>query len=100
MLSIHIWAALFTFFGWSKGVWIVTEGQTLFALVATSLGAVMNVALNFWLIPQYREIGAAIATVISYGFTDYVMCFIYPPTRRLAWIMTKALTLSFLFRRS
>ncbi|MCD8489749.1 MAG: flippase [Desertifilum sp.] len=100
VLSIHIWAALFTFFGWSKGVWIVTEGQTLFALVATSLGAVMNVALNFWLIPQYREIGAAIATVISYGFTDYVMCFIYPPTRRLAWIMTKALTLSFLFRRS
>ncbi|MDK3158259.1 flippase [Kamptonema cortianum] len=100
VLSIHIWAALFTFFGWSKGVWIVTEGQTLFALVATSLGAVMNVGLNLWLIPQYREIGAAIATVISYGFTDYVMCFIYPPTRRLAWIMTKALTLSFLFRRS
>lgn len=99
VLSVHIWAALFTFFGWSKGVWIVTENQTLFALVATSIGAGMNIVLNFWLIPQYQEMGAAIATVISYGFTDYVMCFIYPPARRLAWIMTKALTLSFLLKR-
>lgn len=98
VLSIHIWAALFTFFGWSKGVWIVTEGYTLYALVATSLGAIMNVVLNFWLIPTHREIGASIATVISYAFTDYVMCFIYPPARRLAWIMTKAMTLSFLFK--
>ncbi len=106
VLRIHIWAGLFTFFGWSKGVWLVTEGYTLFALWATSLGAVMNIALNFWLIPDfYRNSGAtgaavaaAIATVISYAFTDYVLCFFYPPARKLAGIMTRAMTLTYLLK--
>jgi PST family polysaccharide transporter len=99
VLSIHIWAALFVFFGWSKGIWIIAESQTLYSLVSTSAGAVLNIILNFWLIPQYREVGAAIATVVSYGFTDYVLCFIYPPARRLALIMTESITLTFVVKR-
>lgn len=107
VLRIHIWAGLFTFFGWSKGVWIVTEGYTLFSLFATSSGAVMNILLNWWLIPEfYRQNGAtgaamaaAIATVISYAFTDYILCFIYPPARKLAAVMTRAITLSYLLNK-
>jgi len=99
VLSIHIWAALFVFFGWSKGIWIVAEGLTMFSLVATVSGAVMNILLNFWLLPIYRETGAAIATVISYAFVDYFMCMIYPPAQKIGWVMTKALTLSFLTTR-
>jgi PST family polysaccharide transporter len=99
VLAIHIWAALFVFFGWSKGIWIVAEGLTMFSLVATTSGAVMNILLNFWLLPIYRETGAAIATVISYAFVDYFLCMIYPPTQRLGWVMTKALTLNFLTQR-
>jgi PST family polysaccharide transporter len=95
VLAIHIWAALFVFFGWSKGIWIVAEGLTMFSLIATTSGAVMNILLNFWLLPIYRETGAAIATVISYAFVDYFMCLIYPPTRSIGWVMTKAMTLSF-----
>jgi PST family polysaccharide transporter len=99
VLAIHIWAALFVFFGWSKGIWIVAEGLTMFSLVATTSGAVMNILLNFWLLPIYRETGAAIATVISYAFVDYFLCLIYPPTQRIGWVMTKALTLNFLAQR-
>jgi PST family polysaccharide transporter len=99
VLSIHIWAALFVFFGWSKGIWIVAEGLTMFSLLATTSGAVINILLNFWLLPIYRETGAAIATVISYAFVDYFMCMIYPPTQKIAWVMTKALTLNFLTTR-
>jgi PST family polysaccharide transporter len=99
VLAIHIWAALFVFFGWSKGIWIVAEGLTMFSLVATTSGAVMNILLNFLLLPIYRETGAAIATVISYAFVDYFLCMIYPPTQRIGWVMTKALTLNFLAPR-
>jgi PST family polysaccharide transporter len=99
VLSIHIWAALFVFFGWSKGIWIVAEGLTMFSLVATTSGAVMNILLNFLLLPIYRETGAAIATVISYAFVDYFLCMIYPPTQRIGWVMTKALALNFLTQR-
>ena len=99
VLSIHIWAALFVFFGWSKGIWIVAEGLTMFSLLATTSGAVINILLNFWLLPIYRETGAAIATVISYALVDYFICMIYPPTQKIAWVMTKALTLNFLTTR-
>lgn len=95
ILSIYIWSAVFGFFGWGKSIWIIAEGYTTYALITTCLGAVMNIALNFWLIPAYGGNGAAIATVISYAFTDYVLCFIYPPARQLAWIMTKALTFNY-----
>ena len=99
VLSIHIWAALFVFFGWSKGIWIVAEGLTMFSLLATTSGAVINILLNFWLLPIYRETCAAIATVISYAFVDYFMCMIYPPAQKIGWVMTKALTLNFLTTR-
>lgn len=99
VLSIYIWSSVFGFFGWAKGIWIIAEGYTIFALVSTSCGAVMNILLNFWLIPLYQENGAALASVISYSFTDYVLCLLYPPARRLGWIMTKALTLNFFWQR-
>lgn len=95
ILSIYIWSAVFGFFGWAKGIWIIAEGYTTYALITTCGGAVMNILLNLWLIPVYGGIGAAIATVISYAFTDYLFCFIYPPARKLAWSMTKALTFNY-----
>ncbi|HEY9652021.1 MAG TPA: polysaccharide biosynthesis C-terminal domain-containing protein, partial [Coleofasciculaceae cyanobacterium] len=52
-----------------------------------------NILLNILLIPTYRETGAAIATVISYGLVDYVIFLIYPPFRKLGKLMTNALLL-------
>ncbi len=94
VLSIHIWSSVFVFLGYVKQIWIATEELTAFASFASFSGAAMNILLNLWLIPLYQELGAAIATVISYGFTDYVMCFFYPPARKFGWIMTKAIGLN------
>lgn len=94
VLSIHIWSSIWYFFGNLKETWIATEELTGFALTASFSGAILNVGLNVWLIPIYKEVGSAIATVLSYGFTDYVMCLIYPPARKFAWVMTKALALN------
>lgn len=99
VLSIYIWSAVFGFFGWAKGIWIVAEGRTVFALISTCCGALMNIILNFWLIPLYQENGAALASVISYSFTDYVLCLIYPPARKLGWVMTNALTFNLFAKR-
>ncbi|WP_295621680.1 flippase [Chamaesiphon sp. GL140_3_metabinner_50] len=100
VLSIHIWSSIWMFFGNIKQVWIATEELTGFALTASFLGAIINIGLNFWLIPIYQEVGAAIATVISYTFTDYVMCFIYRPARKFGWVMTKALALNMFAHKS
>lgn len=98
VLSIHIWASVFGFLGYIKEVWIATEELTKFALSASVLGAILNILLNWWLIPIHGAVGAAIATVISYGFADYVMCFLYPPARPMGLVMTKAMTLNGLFK--
>jgi O-antigen/teichoic acid export membrane protein len=35
--------------------------------VVTGTGAAVNVGLNFWLVPAYGFVGAAVATVVAYG---------------------------------
>ncbi len=100
ILSIHIWSSIWMFFGSVKQIWVAAEELTVFAMTASFIGAVMNIALNFWLIPIYKELGAAIATVISYFCADYLMCFIYPPARKFGWIMTKAVALDIFMQRS
>jgi PST family polysaccharide transporter len=99
ILSIHIWSAIFGFLGYVKEIWIATEELTGYAFIASLVGAAINIGLNLWLIPLYQGLGAAIATVISYAFADYVMCFLYPPARKFGWVMTKALTFNGLFNK-
>lgn len=94
ILAVHVWSSMFGFLGYVKEIWITTEELTGFAFVFSVSGAIMNVILNFLLIPKYQGMGAAIATVISYGFADYVMCFLYPPARKFGKIMTQAMTLN------
>ncbi len=93
VLSVHIWSSMFLFLGYVKEVWIAAEGNTWFSFWFTVVGAASNVALNLVLIPRYEAVGAAIATLVSYGIADYVMCFVYRPARRFGWVMTRAMTL-------
>jgi len=91
ILAIHIWAGVFVFLREALGRWFVTENLLEFAFISNSIGAAVNVALNFLLIPRYQGIGAAIATVISYAAAGYFACFIHPRTRVAAVIMSRAL---------
>jgi PST family polysaccharide transporter len=91
MLAILTWAGVFFFLREAVGRWFITENLLVFAFVSNGIGAVVNLALNFVLIPRYGGIGAAVATVISYAAAGYLACFIHPRTREAAWMMSKAL---------
>ena len=95
VLAIHIWGQVFSFLGIAKAIWIVAEEYTVAALVITLIGAAINIALNFWLIPLYTEAGSAIATVVSYAIVDYGICLLYPPFKKIGRLMTNALTLKY-----
>lgn len=99
VVLIHVWSIIFMFIGVTKSIWIIAENQGIYSLVFTFLGAAMNILLNFWLIPKYHEIGAAIATLISYGFADYISCFLYLKANRIGWIITRALMLQSSFSK-
>ncbi len=65
VLSIHIWTALFTFYGIGKNAYIQSENMQLFSLVCTTSGAIVNVILNLILIRHYGIVGAAVATLCA-----------------------------------
>lgn len=92
-LAIHIWAAVFVNLGGAHSLWLINEGRTGYFSVSTAIGAVMNVALNLVLIPHYGSVGAAIATLVSYGVTVAGISLIYKPTRPLGQMILKAMLL-------
>jgi O-antigen/teichoic acid export membrane protein len=49
---------------------ITLKKRTIFAPIVIVVALIVNVGLNFWLIPRYGGLGATIATVVSY----FVFC--------------------------
>lgn len=94
ILSVHIWASVFVFIGVGQGPWNITEGYLKLSLQRTVIGAIMNVVLNIVLIPTYSGMGAAIATVVSYAASAFVMNAFDKRTRAIFRIQIKALLLA------
>ncbi|WP_198676598.1 flippase [Aliidiomarina soli] len=93
VLAIHIWAGVFIFMRAAFSKWILIENALVFSLITQGCGALMNVFLNYLLIPYYGATGAAIATLVSYGAASYFALLFNKRTRPIFWMMTK----SFLF---
>jgi O-antigen/teichoic acid export membrane protein len=69
--------------------------------VVTGAGAAVNVGLNFWLVPAYGFVGAAVATLVAYavlfvGMTLYAQSVYRVPYqwRRVATVMGAAVALT------
>jgi len=80
ILKIHAFALLFVATGTSRDKMLIAENRTIFIMISTFFGAVINITLNFYLIPRYAGIGAAISTVVSYAFSGYFACLFWKPT--------------------
>jgi len=72
VLMIHIWAGIFVFLGVASSKWFVTENLQKYSFHRTLAGAVINIALNYMLIPIYSIYGAAFATLISQVIASYL----------------------------
>jgi O-antigen/teichoic acid export membrane protein len=91
ILVVHVWAGVFVSLGVIRSLWTTTEGLMQFAFITTAIGALINVGLNFLLIPRYGGVGAAIATVVSQAFAGYVTGAFFSETRRIFALQTRAL---------
>ncbi len=95
ILAVHIWSSVFVFLGVARGQWLVNEGLQKFYLVATGAGAVANIVLNLVFIPRWGGLGAAWATVISYGLAAWLASYCHPAVRATATLQTRALLIPF-----
>ncbi len=86
VLMIHIWAAVFVFLLSASGKWYILENYTKLALYRNIIGAIVNIILNYYLIPIYGIMGAAVATLISYAIAGFFYDFINKCTRETFYI--------------
>ncbi|MGB3760976.1 MAG: flippase [Rivularia sp. (in: cyanobacteria)] len=83
ILAVHIWASVFVFMGVASLPWFIAEGLNHVSLGKTLLGAILNVILNFLLIPEYSGLGAAIATIASQATAAFLSNAVDKRTRKI-----------------
>lgn len=91
ILAVHIWASVFVFLGVARGQWLVNEKLQMFYLIATLAGAALNIGLNLIFIPKWAGLGAAWATVLSYGLAAWIASYFHPAVRATAAMQTRAI---------
>lgn len=65
VLIIHIWASLFMFMSVASGKFLTADNQVTKIFYRNVAGLLINLTLNYMLIPTYGIEGAAVATLIS-----------------------------------
>ena len=99
ILRVHIFASLFIYMRVLLSQWLVSERFAEFSLVSQVSGAVVNVLLNLFLIPQYGAMGAAVASLVAYAVTSYFCLFFYSRTRVIASMMSRSIFFAFRLRQ-
>ena len=100
VLSIHIWSSLFVFVGIISTRWLVIENLQRYTFVRSVIGVVVNIGLNFALIPKFGISGAAIATLISQIFASY-LSYLFSSNTFIAFKMiSKSLLMLNLFKKT
>lgn len=99
ILAVHIWTAIFVFLGVASGQWFLAENRQVLSLQRAVLGAVVNVVLNIFLIPQYGALGAAWATVIAQLSAALLFDLIQKETRLMFIMKLKSMNVISVIKR-
>lgn len=75
VLMIHIWSGIFVYIGVVSSKWFLAENLQLYSFYRTLAGAILNIFLNYILIPTYGIEGAAFSTLFSQFIASYFFNF-------------------------
>jgi O-antigen/teichoic acid export membrane protein len=82
VLKIHIWANVFVFYGCIRGYLLVLENRQKLSFYCSLCGGIVNIILNYILIPIYGIKGAAYATLFSYFVATIFVSLFVPHDRK------------------
>jgi O-antigen/teichoic acid export membrane protein len=91
MLAALIWATVFSNLEIARSAFLSSMNWTRIYFVTVLLGCLLNIVLNFLLIPRYGGMGAVVASLISYWFAAHGTCFLFRPLFRTGGMLTKAI---------
>jgi O-antigen/teichoic acid export membrane protein len=91
IIQIHVLSLPLVFMAAVFSKWIIAENLLVASLTRHAFGAVLNLALNFLLIPTMGITGSAYAALVSYCVASYLSCFASTSTRPAGVQMTLAI---------
>lgn len=83
VLQVYFWASIFVFQGIVAGQAYSAEKMQLYGTIYTALGAIINIVLNYILIPKMGVMGAAVSTLVAYSCSSILLNAVFKSTRPL-----------------
>jgi O-antigen/teichoic acid export membrane protein len=91
LLSLFAVRLFFSNMGVGKSVFIVNESLFKYSLMTVIIGAITNIALNYYLIPMYASVGSIVASMISFTISIFVVDIFFQKTRQNQQLMFKGI---------
>lgn len=98
ILQLHCIASVFIALRLLVSQWLIIHDQYLMSLYSHVIGALVNVALNYVLIPSYGGSGAVIATISAYIVASYLSLFVNSATYEIRKVMGLSFAFAFRFK--
>ena len=84
ILSIYCWAGVLVSISFTKLIDCTNRNLTKFQMISTCVGALLNITINYVLIPIIGAKGAALSTVFAQFVSSIGICMLYKPVKELA----------------
>lgn len=96
-LKIITWYTAFSYLGVARNAWVVCEGKQKYLKYLYITAAILNVILNYFMIPVWGAAGAAAASLITQIFTSIILPLFIKGMRRNSVLMLQAIVLHGVF---
>lgn len=90
-VRIVSWMTGFSYLGVARSIWSIPHGKQKYEKYIAASGAVCNLCLNAVMIPLWGVNGAAIATLVTQVFTNFIVGFLIPDIRQNNRLLLQAL---------
>lgn len=91
VLVLVVWYSAFSYFGGINNLYLVAENKTFWVQLLTFIGVIINISLNFYLIPKYSSEGAALASLLTQFIANFLILIIIPQLRENFYIMIQGI---------
>jgi PST family polysaccharide transporter len=83
ILSLHIWTGVFVALGFLSSRQLVAEKLEKIVMLRTLVGCIVNIPLNYVLIPPLGAVGAAWATLVSQALASVLITGVFGSSRAI-----------------
>lgn len=91
VLKIVTWYTAFSYLGVARNAWIVCENNQKYLKYMYFGAVILNIAMNYAMIPIWGANGAALASLITQISTSMLLPCLFKPMRKNTWLMLKGI---------